>query len=176
LLADGVTNMKKKENLINVVLIGALFTMIVKTSFAGATEDLIREKLTSFYGLWEDAAFGKDPNRTERAAWIILDSEGSYNFKRWPCSAERNKEIWKGQVPDHAIGLVHTHTVMVDEKPSRQDVSIARKLRITLYVISTKGIWSVAPTGQLRKQSGPHWDEDLFTISSERNRILTICF
>jgi hypothetical protein len=64
----------------------------------------------------------------------------------------------------------------VDEKPSRQDVSVAQKLRITLYVISIKGIWSVAPTGQMKKQSGPHWDEKLFTVSTEQNRILTICF
>ena len=150
--------------------------MLVKTCFAGTTESLICEKLTSFYGLWKDAAFGNDPNRTERAAWIILDSAGFYNFKRWPCSAERNKEIWKGQVPDHAIALVHTHTVIVDEKPSRQDVQVAQKLKITLYVISIKGIWSVAPNGQMKKQIGPHWDENHFAVSTARNRMWTFCF
>jgi hypothetical protein len=71
---------------------------------------------------------------------------------------------------------VHTHSVIVDEKPSRQDVQVAQKLKITLYVISNKGIWSVAPNGQMKKQNGPHWDENLFTVSSERNRIWTFCF
>jgi len=168
--------MNKKQNFINVVLIYVLLTMLTRIGYTGTTETLICEKLTSFYGLWKDAAFGYDPNRTERAAWIILDSAGFYSFKRWPCSAERNKEIWKGQIPDHAIALVHTHTVIVDEKPSRQDVQVAQKLKMILYVISIKGIWSVAPNGQMKKQSGPHWNENLFAVSNERNRIWTFCF
>jgi hypothetical protein len=159
------TNVKKKGKFINIVLIYALFTMLAKTGFSETTESLICEKLTSFYGLWKDAAFGKDPNRTEKAAWIILDSKGSYSFQRWPCSAARNKETWKGRVPVHAIALVHTHSIIVDEKPSRQDGRIAQKLRMTLYVISSKGIWSVAPNGLIEKQAGPDWNENHYPFS-----------
>ena len=157
--------MKKKGQYINIFMIYALFTVLARTGFTESTESLICEKLTSFYGLWKDAAFGKDPNRTEKAAWIISNSGGSYSFQRWPCSAARNKETWKGRVPDHAIALVHTHSVIVDEKPSRQDVHIAQKLRMTLYVISSKGIWSAAPNGQLKKHAGADWNENHYPFS-----------
>lgn len=139
--------------------------MLATTGFSEMAETMICEKLTSFYGLWKDAAFGQDPNRTEKAAWIISDSKGSYNFKRWPCSAARNKETWKGPVPGRAIALVHTHSVIMDEKPSRQDVRVAQKLKLILYVISSKGIWSVAPNGQMKKRAGPNWNENQYPLS-----------
>jgi hypothetical protein len=151
--------MKNKNNFINILMISALFTIFATFGFTETAEYLICKNLASFYELWKAAAFGKDPNRTEKAAWIISDSKGSYSFKQWPCSAARNKEIWKGQVPNHAIALVHTHSMIVDEKPSRRDVQVALQLKMILYIISSEGIWSVAPDGQMQKRAGPNWNE-----------------
>jgi hypothetical protein len=137
---------------IGVLAIFAVLVLARGIGFCEAPDRLVCENLRLFYGLWKDSAFGMDPNRTEKAAWVILNSGGSFSFKRWPASGARNKEIWKGPVPDHAVALVHTHPVVVDEKPSHRDIQAAQKLRMVLYIISSKGIWSIAPNGQEKKQ------------------------
>jgi hypothetical protein len=142
---------------ISALAIFAVLVMAREIGFCEAPDRMVCENFTLFYGLWKDAAFGMDPNRTEKAAWVILSPEGSYRFQRWPASGARNGERWRGPVPDHAVALVHTHTVIVDEKPSRKDILTAQKLGMVLYVISSKGIWSIAPNGQEKKQGGPKW-------------------
>jgi hypothetical protein len=141
---------------ISVIAIFAIFTLAGLT-FGETEESLICENRTLFYGLWKDAAFGKDPNQSEKAAWIVLDPDGSYSFQRWPPSAARNSEIWRGPIPDLAVALVHTHPVNLDEKPSRGDVLVAQKLRMDLYVISSGGIWSVDQKGHVRKLVASRW-------------------
>jgi len=148
---------KKRSPFINVLVIFTLLVMAREIGFSEISDRLICENLTLFYSLWKDAAFGKDPNRTEKAAWIILNPAGSYTFQRWPASAERNSEIWRGPIPDDAVSLVHTHPITMFEKPSRQDFLIAQKLRMVLYVISSEGIWSVSPAGAIKKESDPQW-------------------
>ena len=126
-------------------------------AFSETVERLICENRTLFYALWKDTAFGKNPSRIEKAAWIVLNPDGSYGFKRWPPSAARNSEIWRGPIPDHAVALVHTHPVNLDEKPSREDILIAEKLGMLLYIISSRGIWSVDEKGQVKKVVASGW-------------------
>jgi len=145
------------QNYINVLAIFAVLVMAPEIGFSEAPDRLICENRTLFYGLWKDAAFGRDPNRTEKAAWVILSPGGFYSFQRWPASAARNSEIWMGPAPENAVALVHTHPVIMDEKPSRGDILTAQRLRMALYVISSKGIWSVASNGEKKKQGGPGW-------------------
>src|SRR5262245_13392494 len=96
-----------------------VFSILILSTVSGfGQEELICENLNSFYALWKDAAFGKDPNRTEKAAWVILSPEGSYELQRWPASGARNSETWKGEIPDRVVAIVHTHSVIMDEKPS----------------------------------------------------------
>ena len=109
------------------------------------------------YDLWSASAFGRDPNRTETAAWILLDSSGHIEFMRWRRSFARNSELWKGAVPRNVIAQVHTHSVWVDPKPSHCDVALARRLLIPIYTISENGIWKATPFGAIRKVMEPPW-------------------
>jgi len=130
------------------------------TRAPAVAEPLICENATPFYQLWKDAAFGKDPNRTEKAAWVIFSSSGLYHFARWPASAARNTETWHGPIPEHAVALVHTHPDNMDEKPSTPDSLIAQKTGLTLYIISSHGIWSITPDGQYKKEAGRRWHQN----------------
>ena len=134
-----------------------LFFAVSQLAACTVRDDLICRNLALFYTLWKEAAFGMNPNRIERSAWIILKPDGSYDSKKWPHSDERNKDIWKGRVPAYAVAIVHTHCVMADERPSFCDLIAAKKLGIPLYVISSRGIWSVDPDGRAQKRADADW-------------------
>lgn len=144
----------------NAVVLFLIFVAGLEFGFCDTPDGLICENLSSFYRLWKDAGFGNDPNRTERAAWVILGPGGSYSFERWPSSGARNSEIWRGPIPGNAVAQVHTHTAIADEKPSRSDTRAAQRTGMTIYVISSKGIWSVSPNGLKKKQSSQPWQRD----------------
>jgi len=161
--------MLKGSRSLRVGILGMIGILLITSgmSLAESPDKLLCKNLQSFYDLWKDAAFGNDPNRTEKAAWVILTPEGSYSFQLWPASGARNSQIWRGPIPDHSVALVHTHTVIMDEKPSHRDILVAQKLAIILYVISSKGIWSVAPSGQEEKERGTEWLRDAECNSEE---------
>jgi hypothetical protein len=128
-------------------------------------DDLICENLTFFYGLWKEAGFGKDPNKTERAAWIVRNAAGNFKYIRWNKSLEPNKELWKGAVPENIIAQIHTHPAIDDPKPSRSDRALARKINIPLYTISGSGIWKVMPDGTVTKIAGVDWFESIRKVA-----------
>jgi len=76
---------------------------------------------------------------------------------RWPRSAERNKELWKGPVPLSTIAQVHTHTDQADPKPAGKDVALAKQIGIPVYTVSRSGIWVAKPDGTVHQLSGPVW-------------------
>jgi len=149
-----------RYQLLSVFGILGVLAMTSEIGLSEMPDQLLCDNLTSFYGLWKDAAFGNEPNRTERAAWIILGPGGSYIFQIWPASGTRNSEMWRGPIPNRSVALVHTHTVIMDEKPSHRDILVAQKLRMVLYVISREGIWSVAPNGHEKKERDKEWPHD----------------
>jgi hypothetical protein len=108
------------------------------------------EALINFYDLWHDSAFGWNPNGAERAAWILSDHD-TYRFQKWQCSGERNKEKWKGPVPDGLAGMVHTHPNRRDPRPSPADILMAKKLHIPVFIISKNGLWMSAPDGKISR-------------------------
>jgi hypothetical protein len=111
--------------------------------------------------LWKDCGYGKDPNRTERSAWIIRTPQGGIIFMRWAPSASRNKEYWRGPIPKNVVAQIHTHPVNLDRKPSNKDANVARSLNIPVYVISVKGIWSVTPDGATQEEVKSDWYQNL---------------
>lgn len=115
----------------------------------------------SMHDLWKDCGFGRDPNGTERSAWIIRTPVGGIEFHRWPFSGARNEDYWYGPVPANVIAQIHTHPVKMDKKPSRKDAAVARAMNIPVYVISVKGIWSVMPDGSIRQEQEPGWYQKL---------------
>jgi hypothetical protein len=109
-----------------------------------------------FSDLWKASAYGQDPNSVERAAWILKTDTG-YATVRWPCSHERNREVWHGPLPGHAIAQAHTHTVKVDPQPSRNDIQLSQRFRIPLYTISQRGIWMVTSDGRIQQVADENW-------------------
>src|SRR5262245_57503693 len=98
-----------------------LLVMVLSVPFCSAEMD--PQLVPIFYELWKDSGFGKDPNRTERAAWIVRNGSGDNQVIRWRTSGSRNAEYWSGLMPDNTLLLAHTHTVMADPKPSRKDIA-----------------------------------------------------
>jgi len=117
----------------------------------GVQNQLSCETLTLFYDLWEDSAFGQNPNGVERAAWIIRDPDGNQVFQKWRNSGERNREFWKGPAPANVVAVVHTHPAHRDSRPSPTDVSMARQVKIQVYVVSENGVWVSDPNGKISR-------------------------
>ena len=117
--------------------------------------------LSAFQDLWKDNAYGKDPNRTEKAAWIVQEKLGRYEFVRWRASDERSRELWHGELPANVIAQVHTHPQNSDEKPSTVDRMLAARIRLVIYVISSNGIWSADPAGEVARVANWDWHKKL---------------
>ena len=131
--------------------------LIVYPVFASDTLSIDSRLLSIFYALWKDSGFGNDPNRTERAAWILRESSFEYTCLRWPTSGERNKEFWQGPLPPNTVAQAHTHTVVADPKPSSKDIHLCMSLGIPVYVISAGGIWVVTPDGEASRVQDSTW-------------------
>lgn len=134
----------------------ACLNFLVPCADAAEEEPPNCETLAFFYNLWEESAFGKAPNRIERAAWIIQEN-GTSQFQRWPQSGERNKELWKGPIPENVIAQVHTHPANRDPRPSNNDAAFARKVNVPVYTITGSGIWRVTPEGKIAKLMAAEW-------------------
>ena len=144
-----------------VLAIFSLLTTVNGSASDLKTNTIVCENLSEFHRLWEDAAFGRDPSRTERAAWILQSSGGKYQMLRWPHSAAWSKEQWRGAAPNSIVAQVHTHPVNASERPSSGDVRLANQIGTTIYVISAQGIWSVTSDGKISKEQGPRWFKEL---------------
>lgn len=94
---------------------------------------------------------------TEKAIWIIRNPNGSYESREWHRTPERKMQLWEDALPEHIISVAHTHPSNVDPKPSKQDQSAARQLRIAIYTVSRKGIWRVSPDGIITKEENAGW-------------------
>jgi hypothetical protein len=136
-------------------------------SVVAINDNDIPDLLPSFYQLWKDSAFGNDPNRTERAAWIIRKDDGSLGFHRWRRSGAWAREIWVGPLPENIVGQAHTHPAKRDPMPSPKDKSLSQNTNLPLYTISERGIWRVTPDGKLTKIAGNNWYIELRKSSSQ---------
>ena len=121
----------------------------------------ITKLLPSFYQLWKDSAFGNDPNRTERAAWIIRKSDGTIEFVRWPRSGAWAREVWVGPPPENIVAQAHTHPAKRDSKPSSGDRSLSKRVNVPFYTISANGIWRVSTDGKMTKLTANDWFKPL---------------
>lgn len=133
-----------------------LLVLFILPSVLLADESLSPQLGDIFYRLWKDSAFGKDPNRTERAAWILEVSD-RYELLRWPTSGARSQEFWRGPVPAYTIAQAHTHPANSQGEPSSNDIALCRKIGVPIYTISEHGIWVVTPDGAVRKLANSEW-------------------
>lgn len=125
------------------------------------TQGVDTQLLSLFYDLWKDSAFGRDPNRTERAAWILETGPTAFDCKRWPTSGERNTEYWRGPMPQRTIAQAHTHTVMADPRPARKDVELSERMGVPVYAISGFGVWMATPDGKIARIADSKWYQGL---------------
>lgn len=122
-----------------------------------ADEEPLSPRLVDiFYRLWKDSGFGKDPNRTERAAWILEVSD-RYEWIRWPASGARSHEFWRGPMPVYTVAQAHTHPANSQGPPSSKDIALCRKIGVPIYTISEHGIWVATPDGAVRKLENSEW-------------------
>jgi proteasome lid subunit RPN8/RPN11 len=113
-----------------------------------------------FCDLWKASCFVKTSLTSERAAWIQYDVKNGYEFLWWPEPSTKTLEYvpsvtWKGDVPSNVIALAHTHPK--NPKPSKKDISVAKRLKISIYAISRSAIWRVAPDGKLNMIASKDW-------------------
>ena len=54
-------------------------------------------------------------------------------------------------IPGYTQGIVHTHPLYSDPRPSDADIQIAKKYKIPNYVLSQHALWVAYPTGKIAK-------------------------
>ncbi len=149
-----------------------LFTLFIACAmnpiFAEETSLDVRTRgmRSYFYDLWKETKYGKSTNQIERAAWIIRNSSGQYDFVRWPNLEKGRQEKWRGALPLNVVGLVHTHPVSVDPRPSTYDVRLAVKMGIPIYTVSRDAIWKVSPDREITLEASRGWFRDVQVLSA----------
>lgn len=84
----------------------------------------------------------------ERGAFIVRDGE-EFALELWPRTLNKFKTSFEGKLPERLVALAHTHP-MSRERPSRNDVAVAKRLRIDMYVITRLSIYRIAAaTGEV---------------------------
>ncbi|MFI5120431.1 MAG: hypothetical protein ACHQM4_08465 [Thermoanaerobaculia bacterium] len=107
------------------------------------------------YRLWEEAGFGGEPR--ERAAWVLAADAGHERWQAWPDEHGYLRAHWTGPIPADAVAIVHTHPVVVDPRPSPQDIETARRVGVPIYTVSRAGIWKVEPDGSIAAVDDKRW-------------------
>lgn len=117
----------------------AILLLLLVTN-AGQALGMDRDRDRMMVLAWDllaSASYGRDPK--EHAAFIVVDERGELQLSRWPWGAESMRATYRGEVPRAAVAVVHTHPNELPN-PSRGDVALARKLGITVYVITRTSV------------------------------------
>jgi hypothetical protein len=64
------------------------------------------------------------------------------------------KQVWNLPIPSGALAIAHTHPITESGRPSSQDISTAKRIKLTIYTISRGGIWKVTPNGSIIRIRG----------------------
>jgi hypothetical protein len=146
-----------KEVMRGLVFATILLFLHVQNAKTEENFDSSPEILNYFFELFSDAAFGYDPD--EAAGWILQSPIG-YSLYKWPKSKEKSVQRFNG-LPVGAVALAHTHPTKDIQKPSDQDVSIAREIKIPVYTICRAGIWKINPDGVIVKIQPLNWFKEM---------------
>ena len=106
--------------------------------------------------LLEGAHYGRDAK--EHAAFIVAGEDGQLELSPWPWGAESMRATYRGAVPRRAVAIIHTHPADLPH-PSRGDVEVARRLGMTVYVITRTSVTRTDGTSVTHVASGdwnPH--------------------
>jgi hypothetical protein len=97
-----------------------------------------------FEHLLARAYYGKAPY--ERAAFLVLQGDGTLACHDWPPTFSYKSERWTGAVPDGTVAIAHTHPARL-RQPSRDDIDSAARLAIPVFVVTQGWISMAAPDG-----------------------------
>ena len=75
----------------------------------------------------------------ERAAFLILRADDSFECAIWPASFAFRRASWGGRIPDRTIAVIHTHPRGTPD-PSPHDYREARRLDIPVIVVAGERI------------------------------------
>lgn len=93
---------------------------------------------------------GSNNDDEERAAFIVYREDiGNVALVQWPRESAYRAAHWKGPLPEHVIGVIHTHPAHIP-RPSKQDIAEAQRLRLPFYVISRTRLCVADANGNVR--------------------------
>jgi len=84
----------------------------------------------------------------ERAAFLILNRDGTIGCREWPATFEFKTASWNGSVPDGTIAIAHTHPERL-RRPSREDLRTAASVGVPVIVITQAWIGVGASDGSI---------------------------
>lgn len=106
--------------------------------------DLSRPEASYWYAaLLEDGGYGR--LSTERAAFLIRESDGTLTLQPWNDRVHR-KASFRGGIPARTIAVLHTHP-RSDARPSARDREEARRIGLPVVVITPDAVIAAMPNG-----------------------------
>ena len=99
-----------------------------------------------FSHLFRAAYFGRA--NYERAAFLVLQHDGSVVCHDWPPTFEFRAERWSGALPDGTIAIAHTHPPRI-RQPSRDDLHTAATVGVPVFVVTDSSIAMAMPDGRV---------------------------
>jgi hypothetical protein len=107
--------------------------------------------------MWDRS--GRGVQQTEVGTYI--DKSGNAgNVTEHPTGSDPNANV-KVNVPNDAVGVIHTHPNHSGDRPSPADVQAAKDNKKTVYVTSRTGLWATDPSGKITQIfSNPLWMRD----------------
>ena len=101
--------------------------------------------LACFAHLLKEARFGFAS--VERAAFVLMNTDGEFRCLDWPSTHEAKETHWKGAIPNGVVAMAHTHPV-VSPYPSVDDRNEAVRIGMPIFVISPQIISVVHSDGR----------------------------
>jgi proteasome lid subunit RPN8/RPN11 len=85
----------------------------------------------------------------ERAGFVIASDDGTFRLIEWPSQHLYHRAEWKGPIPVSAVAIIHTHPPR-RARPSPDDIQIAMRLKMPVFVIAGPSLCVAMETGEVR--------------------------
>jgi hypothetical protein len=104
---------------------------------------------------WDESVSGMDP--TTEAAFEV-DKTGATGLIRTERSPKGSIPKDRVEADPDSLGVVHTHPNAFTHGPSDNDIAAAKKAHKTIWVVSSGGLYSVDPGGNVEHvYKDPNW-------------------
>lgn len=111
------------------------------------------EALSVFAALLNRASYL--PPKHEAAAFMVRASDHDVRCVAWPVPVRAREATYRGVIPFGTIAIAHTHPDFAARTPSFEDVELARKSGLPVYVVTRGEIWiAEGVTGNVSRVEG----------------------